>query len=356
MTFEEFYDPVRNYFSAKGWVLNRCNNCNRFFLAKNVSNNCGRLECGNHLVFDSNKRKNIKPCLVLSKMEDYFGQKGYTKKILPNVKNHDKDTAFVVAAIQIFNHQLVTDEEVDQDKILCPQPCVRLRSFPSDYSRLGFVRSFINVATLKLGASVIQYCEYLDDWVGYMSQIGVYASKIKIVFCENYVNIRNLYFGYGVDFNIDGLELGHCNYYDQVVSKNNVVLTGIDCGFCIERILWLLNGGDFWESLLPMDLHGNININIDVEDLLRTIVLIVMSEIKPGTSNDRYQLRKLLNSYYANCKDQFLMEYNIESYFDYWKTFMLEYQSLEDCKQVIYTYLRKRKVNELICDSAMSHG
>lgn len=342
MTFDVFRERLTAYFGDKSWHLKRCRKCGRSFLTKADHVYCGRLECMEQPIHWERRKKAKRVEEVLDHMRRHFAEKGYYEKCLPNVNNPQKDTAFVVAAVQLYNQDLEQGACLDERPLLCPQPCLRLKPFPPAYSSLGFLYSFVNVATLQLNASMAQYCLFLDDWIGYLSAIGVHASRIRIVLCENYVNIRDLYFGWGVDVNIDGLELGHCNFYDRVVSGDGRETTGIDCGFCMERLLWVINRGVFWDNLLPEDEAGLDDIHLEFEDILRSIVLIVMSGIRPGARNGNYRLKQLLNQLAQPGIDWMLIDQNIDHYFSFWQLFLGTYLSCSECKTVIYGYLRDR--------------
>lgn len=342
MLFDVFHEQLTAYFDDRNWHLKRCRKCGRTFLTKTDNGYCGRLECMEQPILGERRQKAKQADEVLEHMRQYFKGKGYYEKILPNVNNPQKDTAFVVAAVQLYNQDLEQDALLDERPILCPQPCLRLKPFPPAYSQQGFLYSFVNAATLKLNTDMAEYCLFLDDWVGYLSAIGVHASRIRIVLCENYVNIRDLYFGWGVDVNIDGLELGHCNFYDRVVSADGRETTGIDCGFCMERLLWVINRGAFWDNLLPKDEAGFDGIHLEFEDILRSIVLIVMSGIRPGARNGSYRLKQLLNQLALMDSEWMLIDRNIDHYFSFWQLFLGAHLSCSECKSVIYGYLRKR--------------
>ena len=262
---------------------------------------------------------------------------GYNKRIFPNVKNPNKDTAFVVAAVQQYNYALYNDYTVNEQRIYSPQPCIRLKELSHSQLESGYLHSFINSATLKLNASFEDYCNYLDHWISFLSSIGIHASKLYIMISKTPARINDLYDGWNVDFIYNGLELGHCSYFHTVSQK----YTGIDCGFCVERLLWVLNGGEFWTSLLPEDVskvYGQSHIS---DDLLRTIVLIIMSNIAPGSKNDMYQLKKLLLSYKLANHPWELIDYNFTYFYHFWKKYIPNALTLQESKGIFYSFLRK---------------
>lgn len=343
MTYDFFSQSTISYFQDKQWMANQCCKCHRVFLSKDPDDYCGSYDCFGPWEHNGTKSKPHNAHSVMIKMQHHFNKRGYITERLENVKNKNGDTALIVAALQYYNNLFAHSGQIDNRMLFCPQPCLRLRPFPDQYHQLGFLHAFVNTATLKLQASLFDFFVFLDDWISFFSSIGIHASKLRIVLCPSHVSIRSMYLGWGIDLNLSGLELGHCNFYDQVITSTGITTTGIDCGFSIERILWILNCGPFWNSLLPDDIiRHNIPVNLEFEDALRAATLIVMSGITPGPRNECYQLKKLLDCVISHNSEWLLIDANVDHYYFFWKAFLGEYVSLEDCKSVISHYLREK--------------
>lgn len=349
LLFDFFAEYIISYFKEKGWSKNICRKCGTIFLSKRNEDCCEKATCKvNAYETIKNKRKKIDWTQFNIVINDFFSRKGYTKKSLPNVYNKASgDTAYVVAALQLYNNDLMHGNRLSELKIYNPQACIRLNDFSESLFQVGFLHSFVNVATLKINANIIDYCTFLDDWISFLSLIGIHASRLKIVLVNSYVNIKNIYYGWGCDITLDGLELGCCNYYDKIVSSNMREYTGIDCGFSIERLFWCANGGEFWDGLLPADLKiCPSKVDYINEDTLRTIVLIVMSGIVPGAQNVKYHLKKMLTILLKRNYNIVLLEQNIDYYYDYWKNYLEVRVPLIECKKLIFNYFRDAYFNQ----------
>ncbi len=350
MTYELFSSYIEEKFQNKQWKVQTCKKCGSRFLAKVESDVCGRLSCVGGVQLPRRRGAPISLSHLYNHMSDFFLQRGYHYASLPSIRNPQKDTSFVVAAIQYFNAYLDQGFSEDSDMIFAPQPCVRLKDFPLEFSKQGFLKSFVNVASIKIGASIQQYCKALDDWIDYISSIGIHASNLRIVFCDSYVNIRNLYYGWGIDLVCNGLEIGHCNYYDAVCVNGKEIQTGIDCGFCIERFLWLVNGGTFWGNLLSEDMQIIYNkLNLEAEDLMRTIVLAHMSGITIGPRNDGFQLKRMIKRLITIGYPWPLLHASISHYYRFWEFFVRGGIDLDCCYQLIYNAFHKAYLDTEKC-------
>lgn len=344
MTLVEFQQKLTSFLRQHGWILSCCTKCNNSFFHKpSVAFTCNSMECFPFVSINGIKKKTVSYEKLTSQMDDFFISLGYKKRVFPNIKNPNKDTAFVVAAVQQYNYSLYNNRAIDDHYIYSPQPCIRLKELSNSQLESGFLHSFINSATLKINATFDEYCNYLDHWISFLSSIGIHASKLFIMISKTPAQICDLYDGWNVDFVYNGLELGHCSYFHTVSQK----YTGIDCGFCVERILWVLNGGEFWTPLLPNDSSKVCTKSHVSDDLLRTIVLIIMSSIIPGSKNDKYQLKKLLLSYKLSNQSWELIDYNFTHFYNYWKKYIPNAVPLQESKGVFYSFLRKEYlVNE----------
>lgn len=341
MTFNEFQQKLIPFFEQRGWVLSCCPKCNNaFFHKSNSIFICNSIDCISHVSIPGIKKKSLSYEALTSHMDDFFTSLGYKKRIFPNIKNPNNDTAFIVAAVQQYNYSLYNNHAINEERIYSPQPCIRLKELSQSQLESGFLHSFINASTLKINASFEDYCYYLDHWISLLSTIGIHASKLYIMISKTPATICDLYDGWNIDFIYNGLELGHCSFFHTVLSKTKKY-TGIDCGFCVERLLWVVNGDFFWKNLLPPD-TANMHIQSHIsDDLLRTIVLILMSNIRPGSKNDKYQLKKLLLSFNQSEQRWALIDYNFTHFYNYWGKYIPQRLTLQESKTIFYSFLRK---------------
>jgi len=333
-----FQEKVTSFFLNKRWCLCRCQSCGEHFLAKNPANKCCRYVCTGRV---GELVQHKKPRLwVANAITRYFEDKGYIRKSFPNVNNPAGDTTFISAAVQIYNDMLLGTKPLCQRSVLSLQPCVRLKKHP--HISNGFLRSFVNVATLKLGATPDMFCLFVDDWIGFLSRIGIHATNLNLVFCSEHINICGMYQGWGIDLAFDGLELGRCNYYDKVLYKSRRLIQGIDCGFCVERLKWVVEGGEFTGAICPTDMPVKAQTQYaETEDILRTIVLVIMSGIIPGARGERFQLKRLFESYLCNPSALALLDGNASYYYDTWRPFLRVAVSRNRCIEMIHNIVRK---------------
>ena len=340
MEYNQYINDITSFFVNKGWKTYVCDYCGRTFVSKKWRPDCG---CHTSISVENRKcKRKVDLVSIKDRMDSFFINKEYRYSTFPNVKNPENDTMFVVAAIQQYNVKLKKNYCQDTRMIYSPQPCVRLKDTSSFDIESGYLHSFVNSATLKLDASFETYCQYLDDWISFFSDIGIHASRLCIVISDTPVNILNVYKGWNIDFMYNNLELGHCSYLDQVCSTYSGKFTGIDCGFCLERIGWIVNGGSFFDNLIPEQLAKSaIKYNVEFQELMRTIVLIVMSGINVGQRNDAYQLKKLLVKLTKLNDDYRLLDWLIGHYFQYWNNFITNTIPMLECKRIIYTAIKE---------------
>ena len=197
LALKEFEKYVLEYFKNNNWTVCYCSACGRIFLSKNYKCNCG---CKNLYELQPVKKQKTSISEFKETSESYFLKKGYIKTCFDNIKNENKDTAFVVAAIQIYNESLYKGNTPNKSKIFCPQPCIRLKQ--ATPLNDGCLRAFINIATLKIDADINTYLNYVDDWIGFLSKLGIHASRLSIVISNTEAKINNLYHGWNIDIMI----------------------------------------------------------------------------------------------------------------------------------------------------------
>lgn len=343
--FLQFSDNILDFFGEKGWQKCKCCYCDRFFLSKEKTINCGCKQSLYKPIFNRKKKMDI---IEIKKSMDYFfNSEGYSYSTFPNIKNEFKDTSFIVAAVQKYNVDLKKNYLVDIRTIYSPQACIRLREAEDFNIDNGYLHAFINAATLKIDADFELYCKYIDDWISFLSKVGVHASRLKIIVSNTPVAISKLYHGWNVDIMFDGLELGHCSYFNSILSTNMGELTGIDCGFCLERICWVVNGKEFFSWLIPNDIRDKNDLyNKQFQELLRVVVLIIMSGVCVGNKNDSYQLKKVIYKLNSMDENYHIIDNNINYYYSYWSNFVAQKLPLNECKRILYRELRKVNIDD----------
>jgi hypothetical protein len=333
MILECFIENLGNYLVNRNWVYNICEKCGSIFFSKSKTSHCQ--ECFRKEYENIHKKKRISILELRDKTINYFVKNGFQHKILNGVLNLYRDTVFIIAALQYYNPILFGNHPIPNEAIIVDQPSVRLiyKDKVSDYD--GVSTSFVNIASLQLNIDFSFYLKHLEYWIEFLSSVGIFAGDIHII-CSPDPAGTEWYHGWGIDICYRGIEIGRCCYYYNIICNNGKQTNGIDFGFAYERIVWALNMNDYYYNLVSPE-RQYIGYDCKQVDLLRTIVLILLSGIRISNKDSGYQFRKLCKSFIqTNQENDFYFDFIW--YYDFWKKFMDSPHSVE--------YLYKELQNE----------
>jgi hypothetical protein len=290
---------LSSFLSSKGWVQHVCPSCSRIFYAKqsNQSSVCGWRKCESYgktvFSFSSPKHKRINSVQnTFLKFEEFFSKAGL-KNQEPLKMDQGFNTDLVSAGVQIFSQVFSGNLIPKSCEYFLSQPSIRKislseRSINSDYST-----SFINICSEALLINEERHFELIDAWIGFLSSLGIHASRLNLVYREKEedwgfgkFNSSQLFFLY------IGEEIGEASYIKDLPLGSNS--TGMsDIGFGLERVTWASNwySGSYFSLISNPGLPGDLTLH----DTSRAIALLLVSGIEAGSSGAGARLRKLIN-------------------------------------------------------------
>ncbi|MGW0651781.1 hypothetical protein ACWD4T_23685 [Streptomyces umbrinus] len=237
-----------------------------------------------------------------------------------------RDTDLVVSALQYLDPVVHNGFPAPKGIQILAQPCVRWRHLREAGRVQGVSSSFINLSSLEVGGGdlVGRIPEHLDLWFDLLSAAGLHAGSATIALCDEDC-AYGPYRGRRVDLNCDGIELGEINWYhtvDGVQDGRGRPATVIDCGFAFERISWAADRRDSYHARLTPLHFSRVQGGEILNDRCRTLALLALSGIKPGSRGPRRYARKLADELSAS----FLAGVNVPGWLEhaahYWQQFL----------------------------------
>lgn len=228
----------------------------------------------------------------------FFEDKGYKLvdplQVINN--NKHKTTDFVGAGIQAIEDQIHSPTKVEKSIIFVGQPSFRTQHVGGTHE--GFSPAFVNLASVGTGLNFAEHCSIIKNWEDYLVSLGM--KKTDIQYQENIVqkhwgNTKMI--GHEIYYCYQGFPLGDSSY--------NVVTEGAhqgfafsDTGFGLERIKWLLKGGEYAQTFSSL----NKSYDLPYSEICRlhALTLLVGQNVTPGANGERAKTRKLSRDFVRN--------------------------------------------------------
>ncbi len=335
-----YMDKVKTLSLATTFLKNRvwdsfqCEECGRLIFFKPHSapiNECSHDESTMQpLDFQALSKKNkfLPPAKMSERFDQFFLSKGFVRHPPRNLINEGGNTDLVIAGVQIFDEVFHSQVQPPNGKFIVSQPSVRMQ-FVDKNTEGSCSSAFVNICTESLSIEFEEHLNAIDDWISFLSSLGLNASNIVLV-CK--VSKKDWGFAsfdcFETTFLYGGLEIGDGNY--AFLPLTNLSIPMSDLGFGLERIAWAINKNkQYYELLAPFSNQSDFA----VQDFIRTATLLAMSGLKPGPQGSKFQLRKLCKKIAQSFPVD--LEPSMEFYYDYWSKFISPKISVIDCKSIV---------------------
>ncbi|WP_405976932.1 hypothetical protein [Streptomyces sp. NBC_00158] len=294
-----FHRALAGYLLPNGWRLTACPSCGRSYYGKG-SPVCGSDWCpGTTPATAPAGAPHPGPAAQWTRIRRVLETRGLTPFAMPGLRGTARDTDLVVSALQYLDPVVHQGAPAPSGPMVLAQPCVRWRYLPVAGREEAVSSSFVNLSSLEVGgpALIDRLADHLDLWLDCLSAVGVTARDTTVALSDESC-AYGPYAGLRADLNSGGLEIGEINWYGTVEDTAGRELTVIDCGFAFERIAWTAPRTDSYHAMLaPVFLPsgesaGGLPGGV-VNDRVRTLALLSLSGVTPGSRGPRRYVRQL---------------------------------------------------------------
>lgn len=189
-------------------------------------------------------------------------------------------TLFPVAAIQKLEPVLYEDAPIPEGPSFIAQPVIRTQFW--DKVAQGTSTSFVNIATEHVDANLEDHVGHVHEWLQLMSSMGIKKDDLQYRLTSSVERWNSRKIQCEVSkFYFQGMEIGDGVYIPEFPQSERSPLKVSDVGFGMERLLWILRGGNYFS--LGGDEHG--------VDAARSLALIAASGVQPGNKGREYRHR-----------------------------------------------------------------
>jgi hypothetical protein len=277
----------------KGWLLQQCGACARYYLSRVVRLFCGEDKCRRVIRAPAPFRptRNVDCAIVGRKLIQSFEERGYVRRQRNDLRNPLRDPVFIVAAIQCFDDIIYGSTAVPSDCFVVAQPSIRLRYI----DRVGFDRgigtSFVNLGTYAFGADREVHERFFDQWLSALVKVGMDLDGFSLV-DEHTPFDAGPYRGRYIPIYWQGIELGEAIFIEHASTVKNGDVMMLEFCFGLERIVWALTGCEhYYRAVGPaiLRVHDDAVLN----DAVRTSVLMAMTGITPRHKGPGRHMRRV---------------------------------------------------------------
>ncbi len=253
-----------------------------------------------------------------SAISHVFAMEGYEHVPAMPVNQACGQTYFVVAAVQILERALQNELPLPSGPFYVAQPSIR-ETASSLIEQGGFSNSFVNIATVQANARYEDHQRHLEKWLQVLDQVGIHRNKVTLTERDKSDNWgKGEMLGLVTDIDYMGLQLGDAVFWQEFPQDSRPTVNISDCGFGLERIVWALNGGSYFDAINAGE-QNSLR-----ADALRTAALMFISGVSPyGDSvrqrSDRF--KQLINIVRKET-GQVSIDSLIANYFDFWAAFI----------------------------------
>lgn len=291
---EEFVAIQRAFLQSKMWHESSCPNCGLQFFSKTSHRSCESASCretGSAWEVPAPKGY-LDLNDIISASKAHFAGAMYRLHPPLDLVRQKERTLFVSTAGQVYDKYIYGDGVAESDGgCFLVQPVVRLQEIDRCGESEGYTSSFVHLATEEAGCTYDAHLRHFDQWLSFLSAIGIYAGSL----CLEVERIENDWGGLRVEaistsLNYFGLEIGIANLF-FVPRKNGTLCLLSDIGAGAERLTWARNKTpSFFDAIGPR----TFIVKRKTCDAIRSSVLIASAGVKPGHNDHASKLRLLL--------------------------------------------------------------
>jgi hypothetical protein len=249
--------------------------------------------------------------------KDFFADRGFEIAEALHIINRNKHrtTDFIGAGILMIEDNIHSPGNRKEFLRFVAQPSFRTQHVGG--INPGFSPAFVNLASVGIGLDFGQHCAVIKHWEDYLVSLGM--DRANIQYQENWVQKQwgatNMT-GHEVYFCYQGFPLGDASF-NTVTDGDNAGFSFSDTGFGLERIKWLLQGGEYQQTFSS---SNSLYENKSYPDICRlhALTLLVGQDVRPGANGDRARVRKLSREYANNHTNPENTGEIVSDYYDNW--------------------------------------
>jgi len=261
--------------------------------------------------------ENIKFLKNSEYINNFFANRGFEiiKPLYIINKNQYKTTDFIGAGIFMIENEIHSPGARNKSLKFVSQPSFRTQHIGS--TTIGFSPAFVNLASIGIGLDFDQHCTVIKHWEDFLVSLGMSRSNIN--YQENWVKKqwgKTGMTGHEVYFYYQGFPLGDASF-NTVTDGANAGFSFSDTGFGLERIKWLLQGGEYQQTFSG---SNSLYKDISYPDICRlhALTLLIGEDVRPGANGNRAKVRKLSKEYVGNNPGQDTTGNIISDFYNNW--------------------------------------
>lgn len=247
-----------------------------------------------------------------------------TKLISPDeIKRPKGDTTFFTTAGVQHIETMLHSGNLEDTAFSVYQPCIR-----SQYAKEtteGTSTSFINFASVIIGAQENDFINQTKNFIQLLISKGANKEQIKFVLKENLASAwgDKKFISDNLFVFVNGIEIGESIFIRNLPISDSKTVTVNEVGFGIERLNWALGKSKYYHNSFEKIYTENQNLDINkvssLIDAIKTSTLIVSSGVLPSPHNHGYRARYLLKNFYNTNHYNINVSELVSLSYDYWK-------------------------------------
>lgn len=289
----------------------------------------------------SRKKRIISLEVVYNTLFEYLKNEVRDEFHFESIINEYYDTDYVIAGLQTINRYFEKAVPLMVGEWYYFQPVIRNIPYGKSVDD-GMIRTFVNVGTIYVGATLKDYFKDFELWITALSKCSIYADSIELQIKTR----TNIYDGVGIRILVGSIEVGQANIYEITFSDNQKYLV-TDFGFGLERIAWATN----YFTKFGLLCVPNIDLYFGKQDVCLMVseyVLLALSGVKLNSSKYGLKMKRIIVNIISN-EPRWKYDEAIIYYCIYWKKFL---NTKIDIQDVIDMFERqyKHSINAMIKD------
>lgn len=271
-------------------------------------------------------------------LNTFFNEEGFTVALPKPIVNKGGTTFFTCAGVQVLDDVIYREADIDVP-LFVAQPVIRSQF--AGQTKDGTTTSFVNVCTEAVNQPVASHFASLECWIKFLTHLGF--EKEEFVFYPDFDEPKwgNKKFKcHMVRVRYQKLSIGDAMFLYDVPQDSRGSLVVSDIGFGLERLKWVLKGGNYRSVLFPgADLE---KIPFPVLDYCRTLALFAGSGVVPSNSDEGYRFRQFSKKLMVQTKG---MKFDLEGLFGISFSEWGKWISLEEIEKARSSFMRENTRN-----------
>lgn len=254
-------------------------------------------------------------------LETYFERNGFSILQPKPIINKTGITLFISAGVQHLDDVIYKEANYCDVPQFVAQPVLRSQFVKSVGE--GSSTSFINICTEKVNPRVQEHFSYLEKWLELLDKMGLKKENISFQLQNTETKWADKKFKSDkIKIFYDGLEIGVALYNTDLPQNNRDPLCFSDIGFGLERIKWILQGGQYFNVFNITTKEHEVKNPIILNHIL-TMALLAGSGIKPANKEHGYRLRLFSKKFISeNIKEHLEIEELAGNAYRYWSNWI----------------------------------